>query len=393
MRRPRPPLAGLLAVGLLTACGQGTTGTDASPGASDTHEAAATRRPACVERVLSGMSMRERVGQLFVAGVDSTHPTRVQLRQIRRHHLGGVILMGHSSAGVAEARKVAHRLQAQATAKTTDGVRLWIAVDQEGGYVQVLRGPGFSDIPTALTQGGLERATLRSRAHKWAKQLRAAGVNLNLAPVVDTVPASLGRTNKPVGYYDREYGHTPKAVAAHGVAFLEGMRSVDVQTTAKHFPGLGRVRGNTDTTYGVTDSVTTRHDAYLRPFKTAIDGGIPVVMVSSARYTEIDKRYLAPFSPVVLRGMLRHDLGFTGVIMSDDLGRAAAVKKVPVGERATRFLLSGGTVVLTVTMSAVPTMTAAVLRRAAGHPRFRAKVNAAATKVLRVKDRIGLLPC
>ncbi|MGH3322669.1 MAG: glycoside hydrolase family 3 N-terminal domain-containing protein, partial [Streptosporangiaceae bacterium] len=224
------------------------------------------------------------------------------------------------------------------------------------------------------------------------QQLRRAGVNLNLAPVMDTVPKRLGRANKPIGYYYREYGHTPKAVAPHGMAFLRGMRSAGVQTTAKHFPGLGRVRRNTDTSYGVTDKVTTRHDAYLRPFHAAIDSSVPVVMVSAARYSEIDSRHIGLLSPTVMRGMVRGDQGFHGVIMSDSL-TAAALKKVPMGRRPVRFLAAGGTVALTVQMPTIPTMTGAVLKRARNHPQFRTKVNAAARKVLQVKDRIGLLPC
>ena len=90
-------------------------------------------------------------------------------------------------------------------------------------------------------------ATLRSRARTWGDQLHQAGINLNLAPVLDTVPAELGRDNRPVGYYHREYGHTPNAVASHGTAFAAGMRAAEVQPVAKHFPGLGRVRANTDT--------------------------------------------------------------------------------------------------------------------------------------------------
>ena len=95
--------------------------------------------------------------------------------------------------------------------------------------------------------------------------------------------------------------------------------------TAKHFPGLGRVTGNTDTTAGVTDTVTTRTSTDITPFRAAISAGAHLLMVSSAYYSRIDASHPAVFSPTVIRGMIRGDLGFTGVVISDDLGNAKQV--------------------------------------------------------------------
>ncbi|WP_216206455.1 glycoside hydrolase family 3 N-terminal domain-containing protein [Amycolatopsis aidingensis] len=360
------------------------------PPAPASPAAPATVEQSCAERTLGELSVAQRVGQLFVAGVDADDPTSSQLARITDYHLGGVILTGGSDAGVQTTRQVSDA--ARARASTSNGIGLWVSADQEGGYVQHLEGPGFATIPTALEQGGLDQDTLRSRARTWGGQLREAGVNLNLAPVLDTVPEELGRGNKPIGYYYRQYGYTPEAVAGAATAFQRGMSAAGVQPTGKHFPGLGRVRENTDTSGEVLDEVTTRQDPYLHPFQVAVDNGIPLIMASTARYTLIDPANLAAFSPTVLRGMLRDDLGFTGVIISDDLGNAAAVQDIPVGERATRFLGAGGTVVLTVDSATVPRMFHEVILRARADPEFRAVVDEAALAVLRAKDRIGLLP-
>lgn len=387
MRAHGPSFAMSLVLGLILGGGGSPDPTTAVPAPTGVVSTG------CAGRVLARLSLPQQVGQLIVAGVSSTAPTSAQLRVIRRHHLAGAILTGASYRGVTATRRVTRRLQAQVSATTTGRVRLWTAVDQEGGNVQVLRGPGFSDIPTALDQGRLAADTLRSRANRWGSQLRKAGINLDLAPVLDTVPARLGTDNSPIGFYYREYGHRPVRVARHGAAFRDGMQAAGVQNVAKHFPGLGRVRDNTDTTAYVLDRITTRHDGYLRPFRRAVADGIPVVMVSSAHYAKIDRRHVAAFSTTVMRGMLRHDLGFGGVIMSDDLGAAAAVQAVPVGLRAVRFISSGGTVVLTVDASTVPAMSSAVLRRARQDSSFRALVSANALRVLRVKRQMGLLPC
>ena len=345
----------------------------------------------CAQRTLSGMSLAKQVGQLFVAGVSSTSPTPEELGVIRHRHLGGVILFGHNDIGVTATRAVTRRLQSQATPTTTDGVKLWISADQEGGLVQSLKGPGFSTIPTALTQGSWPRATLQTRSERWGSQLSAAGVNLDLAPVADTVPQRLGTANAPIGYYDREYGHRPKVVARHVTAVIDGLRAAGVQATAKHFPGLGRVRRNTDTSAGVTDSVTTRRDPYLLPFERAVADHVPVVMVSLATYTRIDPGHLAAFSPVVM-DMLRHDLGFSGVVISDSM-TAVAVQSVPAGARAVRFLRAGGTVALSVDTATTTAMVAAVLAHAQSNAHFRATVRSDALIVLKEKHRIGLLSC
>ncbi len=349
----------------------------------------AAQPPDCAQRVLHDMSLPRRVGQLFISGVDSAAPTRAQLHAIRHHHLAGAILTGRSSAGRAATQQVTRRVRAHSTGPAAP----WVAVDQEGGYVQVLQGPGFSDIPTALAQGRLARSDLKARWQRWGRQLHAAGVTLNLAPVADTVPARLGSGNPPIGYYDREYAHRPGAVAKHARAVWRGMRAAQVQATAKHFPGLGRVHQNTDTSAHVVDRVTTRRDPYLKPFAALIDDRIPVVMVSSARYAAIDRHRLAVFSSTIMRGMLRDDLGFSGVIMSDDIGAAVAVQDVQAGRRAVRFISAGGTVVLTVSAVTVPPMVRAVLARARAERRFRHLVEEAALKVLKAKHQVGLLTC
>jgi beta-N-acetylhexosaminidase len=370
-------LAGVAGGGVLTAASAAAQATDPAE---------------CVSAVLSGMSLDQQAGQLFMVGVSSTAPTSAQLALVGDRHLGGVVLMGHTAAGVTATRQVTDNLQAQANQQTTAGVSLFVAVDQEGGNVQVLSGPGFSGMPTALAQGQQDPGALRSLAATWGGQLRDAGVTLNLAPVLDTVPADLGKANQPIGYYDREYGYTPDVVQAHGTAFLQGMADARVQATAKHFPGLGRVRDNTDTTFGVTDDVTTRDDAYLQPFTAAAGSGVAAVMVSLARYTKIDAANRAVFSPTVLQDMLRGDLGYSGVIVSDSMA-AAAVNDLAPADRALQFLTAGGTVVLDTNEADIPAMVDAVTARATQDANFRALVQADARTVLLTKWQAGLVSC
>ena len=199
------------------------------------------------------------------------------------------------------------------------------------------------------------------------------------------------KSNPPIGAFDREFGYTTEVVGNHGRAFTEGMLAGRVVPAIKHFPGLGRVHGNTDTTAGVTDRVTRRHDTYLAPFEASIHAGSPVVMMSTAYYSRLDPQNPAAFSPFVIRTMLRHDLGFRGVVISDDLADARQVARWTPGQRAVKFLGAGGNLVLTVDPQKLPAMYDAVLARAAHHRAFRAAVNHSALRVLQLKERHGLL--
>lgn len=339
----------------------------------------------------NGMSNAQRIGQLFMVGTPATGLSSAAATAIGTYHVGNVIVTGRSTAGAAPIRALTARLDRLATGTATAGVPLWISTDQEGGYVQVLQGGGFSRMPTALTMGTWSTTTLTSSARTWGRQLRRSGVDMNLAPVLDTVPAATASANPPIGYWHREFGHTPSVVTTKGGAFLSGERSADLAMTAKHFPGLGYVSANTDTTAGVKDYVTTASSWSIVPFRSAVTSGVPVVMMSSAVYTKIDASRPAVFSLTVVTGLLRGSLGFRGVVMSDDLGNAKAVAAWSAGDRAVRFINAGGDEVLTVNASTIPAMVTAVRARASTDSVFRGKVAAAVMRVLTAKAAEGLL--
>jgi beta-N-acetylhexosaminidase len=412
MRRVLVLAALSLALTACTTSGQGTTtdppSTDRLPSSTSTaptvtSAAPTTTRPSSTsparsttikpppptsdaQHVLAAMTLRDRVGQLLMVDCSTTGVSSATSSAITQYRVGSVILDGTSYAGVQETRAVTDELRGLAPRRA----ELFIATDQEGGIVQRLQGPGFTRIVSAVNQGNIGPAALQGYARGWGAQLRQAGVNVNLAPVLDTVPAGFG-PNPPIGDLDRQYGSTPAAVSAHGLAVVRGMTSAGIDVTVKHFPGLGRVSGNTDTTGGVRDTVTTRDDAYLAPFRAAINAGVPFVMMSTAIYSRIDPGVPAAFSRPIVTGLLRGDLGFHGVIISDDIGAAAQVANYSPGERAVAFVAAGGDMVLTVNANQAAEMTSALVQRARSSTAFRRLVDAAALRVLQAKQARGLL--
>jgi beta-N-acetylhexosaminidase len=376
----------------------GGTAAPARPGASGTASAPpsagapTTGSPAaaCVTQALGNLTLAQRVGELFLVGVDGNVAGPELAAAERTYHFGSLLLNKTAAGTTALAAQTA--AMQELAPSGTGGIRLFIAANQEGGEIQQLTGPGFATMPSALQQGGWAVSALRAAATDWGTDLRAAGVNLDLAPVMDVVPPGSAASNAPIGALDREFGFDPVTNGEHGTAFIQGMAAAGVTTVAKHFPGLGRVAGNTDFTSNVVDNVTTASDPDLNSFRTAIGAGVPMVMVALATYTKIDPSELAVFSPTVMR-LLRGGLGFNGVIVSDDMGEAAAVQAIPVASRAVGFLSAGGDLITSQSLAPAEQMAAGVLAKASGSAAFRATVDAAAQRVLAAKQAAGLLSC
>jgi beta-N-acetylhexosaminidase len=390
-----------LAVALvLSACTTGARATP-SPSATPAPSAEATTTPTpsptatleCAARVLAGMTLDQRVGQLFLLGLADDRLGPNEVTAIRTYHFGSVWFVEKSAAGAAAIRGVADSVQTLATAEVTASVRFFVAANQEGGIIQSLSGAGFSTIPTALDQSAIDPATLRTSAALWGRELASAGVNLNFAPVLDVVPPGTDAQNEPIGALRRGYGHDPATVSAHALAFMRGMDDAGITTTGKHFPGLGRVTGNTDFTAAVVDDVTTASDPSLTPFRDAVTAGIPMVMVALAKYQRIDPTELAVFSTPIMRVLLRDSLNFRGVVVSDDLGATAAVANIAPEDRAINFLSAGGDLIISKTIAPAAAMAAAISARAAGGGAFQVRFDDAALRVLRVKAARGLVRC
>ena len=359
-----------------------------TPSAAPTQDAAA----ACVSSTVEAMTPQQRLGQLFMVGFDTNASLGRLDDLVRDSHVGNVIYLGGWD-GADKVTRTSEHLQGLVSGTSTGDAGLLIAADQEGGEVHQLRGEGFTRPPSAKEQATMSSAALTRAATGWARELKAAGVNVNLAPVTDTVPADIGRANEPIGRYGRQYGSDPETVERASAAFLKGMLAGGVEGTVKHFPGLGRIRNNTDfSSTGITDDVTDADDPFLEPFTAGVKAGAGLVMVGSARYSKLDPKVPAMFSAPIVTDLLRGDLGYDGVVISDDVN-AQAVRGTPAPQRAVRFIDAGGDIVLTGKASAAPAMIAAVKAKAAGDDGFAAKVDASVRRVVTLKERMGLLPC
>ena len=360
-----------------------------SPTAAASPAPSATATATATDGALAGWSLEEKVGQLMMVGVDAQAPKQSSNDAVDTHHVGNIFIAGRTTAGSQATQKVISSFTSKVGPGTTHATPMLVATDQEGGEVQVLAGSGFSDIPSALDQSAQPRDQLVASARTWGKELADVGVNMNLAPVADLVDIARPASNEPIGRWGREYGHDAATVSSQAGAFAEGMQASKVIPTYKHFPGLGRVKDNTDTSAGVVDSTTTRSadTAVSVIFGAAIAAGAPVIMVSSATYSLIDPSAPAVFSSTIVTDMLRREMGFSGVVITDDVSAAVQVQDVSAGDRAVRAIRAGCDIVLASADPAAATdMVEALIAAAQSDTALAARVEESAARVLALKN-------
>lgn len=273
------------------------------------------------------MTLAQAIGQHFVFAYSGARPPRALVTRIRRGEAAGVILFARNVGGVAAVRRQVARLQAIPRPAGLDAPLL-VMVDQEGGSVRRLPGP-----PAASAQATPTTTAARTNGHAAGRLLRDAGVNVDLAPVVD-----VGREGSALEAEGRTYGRTAAQVAALGGAFAQGLRQAGVRPVLKHFPGFGAATINTDNGIARVDlPLSTLRATDIKPYNSLRPRA---VMLSTAVYPRVDPRPAA-FARRWATTELRDRLGFTGVTLTDDL-RAPAVARYGSPAQLAYFALHAG---------------------------------------------------
>ena len=255
-----------------------------------------------------------------------------------------------------------------------------ICVDQEGGAIRILRWVGPARSAPEQAAVGAERVDARAAA----RGLRAAGVNVSLAPVADVTRAPGAALS------DRAFSADADAVADSVVEAVLGWRDGGVASTVKHFPGLGGAKVNTDhgpVTIAGSARQLRRRD--LRPFRRAIETGVQLVMVGHALYPAIDPARIASQSKAVVEGLLRDELGFRGVVITDSTEAAAVLAVTQPAQAAVRNVRAGVDIVLTTGRGSYIQVYRALLAEAKRDPAFRARVRESAARVLALQRTLG----
>jgi beta-N-acetylhexosaminidase len=331
-------------------------------------EPAQQRAVAAALRQVDRLNLRQQVGQVTVSSFPGTAMPEYIRRRLRARETAGVILFGSNGGDRGVWRRLTRSLQGAA------GGRALVMVDQEGGDIRTVSYAG----PTASQPFQGTPRSVRRAATSAGRQLRAAGIQVNLAPVADVPrPGSVMAT--------RSFTGDERGITARTRASIRGLRDARVAGTAKHFPGLGGATVNTDDA-PATVRVPIERD--LVPFRGAVAEGVPLVMLSHASYPRLDPRRIASQSRPIVTDLLRKKLGFEGVIVTDSLEAEAVLARSGVATAAERSIRAGADLILMTGSASWNAVFPHLLAEARRDEAFRKRVRESAARVLVLKSEL-----
>ena len=328
----------LAAIVLLAGCAEAAGSTQSSsPGGSHRGAAAVASVPAVA---LPTLTDRQLAGQRVIYSYSGLTPPARLLRRIRHGQAAGVIFFSQNIASRAQLRRVAAELQ-RADRSSLNPVRkpLLLMTDQEGGLVRRLPGsPAKSE--KQIGDSANPASAARNAGRGAGRNLHGAGLNVNLAPVLDVYR----QAGNFIDEFGRSYSKNPAVVSKLGTDFIKAQQRKGVAATAKHFPGLGAATVSQNTDLRPVTLNLSRHDIRTIdefPYRAAIAAGVKLVMVSWASYPSLGSRRPAGLSSKVVQGELRQRLGYTGVTITDALEAGGLVHYGSIENRAVLAATAG----------------------------------------------------
>jgi beta-N-acetylhexosaminidase len=336
----RPFVVAVLAlVAVAVVAATSTSGGQSAPSAARSTPAtpATLGRPAHSKAIqpkptlLQSLSDDQLAGQHIIYAYAGLNPPASLLRRIRAGEGAGVILFGPNISTLSQVGAAVAEMQ-RAAAASPIREPLLIMTDQEGG--QVRRLPGPPELSEKQIGQSPEALNLAFQAgQQTGENLDRAGINVNLAPVLDVYR----QAGNFIDEFERSYSTNPRTVAVLGGAFITAQQATGVAATAKHFPGLGAAKASQDTDDGPVTldlSLNELRNVDELPYRTAITDGVKLVMTSWATYSALDASLPAGLSTKVITGELRQRLGFHGVTITDGLAAGALSSFGSIGRRA-----------------------------------------------------------
>lgn len=287
---------------------------------------------------LKKMDLDEKIGQMFIIGIEGTSVDEEIKHIITSRHPGGIILFRHNINDPGQLLELVNGLKAVNSGK----IPLFISIDEEGGRISRLPDQLMA-IPSAMSTGELDDEMFTYEAGRLiAAKIKAFGFNMDFAPVLDILS---NPDNTVIG--DRAFGSTAQTVAKHGVQIMKGIRDEGIIPVAKHFPGHGDT--DVDSHSGlpkVAHGMDRLAGFELLPFQKALDEKADALMVAHIVLTSLDPDFPASLSSAVISGLLRNEMGFEGVVITDDMTMGAITENFDTGEAAVRSVNAGCDIIL-----------------------------------------------
>jgi len=287
--------------------------------------------------------LKEKIGQMIIIGFRGTEINKDSqiIKDINDLNLGGIILFDIDNPTKTFPRNIISYIQTKkliSDIKELSSSNIFVSIDAEGGLVNRLKEEyGFINIPSAEDMGKENPEKTKEYAIILGKELKELGFNINFAPVVDV---NTNKNNPVIGKLERSFSSDPEKVFIHASNFIEGLNSQGIISSIKHFPGHGS--SSSDSHLGMVDVTNTYDNKELIPYQKLIENGYSqIVMTAHIMNTKIDPLYPATLSPSFIKKILRNDLGFKGVVVSDDMHMGAIVDHYGFNESLIKAIDAG----------------------------------------------------
>ena len=291
------------------------------------------------EKILSDMTLDEKIGQLVIAGIDGTSINKESQQLIEHYQIGGIIFYANNVDTPDQTVQFANNLK---VANQNNPLPLFTSIDQEGGRVARLP-KQVAKLPTSATIGKTNDPDYAFNIGRiLGKQLTQFGFNMNFAPVLDV---NSNPNNPVIG--DRSFSADPKIVSTLGIQTMNGIEEEHVIPVVKHFPGHGDTSIDSHLELPkVHKTLQQLEQLELIPFKKAIEADTDVVMVAHILLPQLDETYPASMSAPIITDLLREQLGFNGLVMTDDMTMKAITNHYGIAQAAVQSVKAGSDVIL-----------------------------------------------
>ncbi|TSC77747.1 MAG: beta-N-acetylhexosaminidase [Parcubacteria group bacterium Gr01-1014_33] len=285
---------------------------------------------------IAALSSEEKIGQMLMVAIPEGPLSDETAEWLRIHHIGGIILLGGNVKSEAQVRELIADLQK--TARNPGDPPLFIAGDQEGGRVS--RFHFLNELTPQRSVRDEYQAFLVGKAR--GTELRGLGVNVNFSPVLDV-------SEEPGEFmYARTFAGDSEQVTKLGIAMVRGYQKSGMVAVAKHFPGHGETPVDSHRTLPMLNRNDRAWEDHVLPFRTVIREGVEMIMVGHLKFPHIDPLYPASLSPFFVDEVLREELKYRGVIITDDLAMGAVADSFTLSDAAVQAVRAGADIVLAV---------------------------------------------
>lgn len=334
---------------------------------------------------INSMSLAEKIGQMVIVGIDGLEADQNTLEMIEKYHVGGFIFFKRNIEDINQAQKLLNAIKE--VNKKENNIPLFLSIDEEGG--KITRMPqDFRRLPTNERIGLVNDADLSHQVGRiLGEELNIFGFNMDFAPVLDV---NSNPQNPVIG--ERAFGADPTLVSKLGLATMKGLKEENIISVVKHFPGHGDTAVDSHIGLPKVEHDLKRLESFeLEPFNKAIQNDVDGIMIAHILLPQIDQNHPATLSKTIITDILRDQMKYTGVVITDDMTMGAITKNYEIGEAAIQSIKAGSDIILVCheyknQIRVINALTDAVKRGEISLDR----VDESVYRILKLKDKYGL---